>query len=66
MKKLLVLNLMWKRSTEEHTIVNSPHDSEGRAPNLVKRLPPGNDLPENDAPAEHVTFLTVVAAYKQK
>lgn len=46
--------------------MNSPHDSEGRAPNLVKRLPPGNDLPENDTPAEHVTFLTVVAAYKQK
>lgn len=46
--------------------MNSPHDSEGRTPNLVKRLPPGDDLPENDTPAEHVTFLTVVAAYKQK
>lgn len=46
--------------------MNSPHDSEGRTPNLIERLPPGDDLPENDAPAEHVTFLTVVAAYKQK
>lgn len=45
-------------------IVNSPHDSEGRAPNLIKWLPPGNDLPENDTPAEHITFLTVVAAFK--
>lgn len=42
--------------------MHSPHDAEGRPSNLVKGLPACDHLPENDAPAEHITLLTVIAA----
>ena len=44
------------------TVVNCPHDPEGGPPDLIERLPAGDHLPQNDAPAEHVALLTVVTA----
>lgn len=44
------------------TSVDGPHDAEGGAADLVVGLLAGDDLPEDDGPAEHVTLLTVVAA----
>ena len=44
------------------TSVDGPHDTEGRAADLVEGLLACDDLPQDDAPAEHVTLLTVVTA----
>lgn len=44
------------------TSVDGPHDAEGGAADLVVGLLAGDDLPEDDGPAEHVTLLAVVAA----
>lgn len=44
------------------TSVDGPHDAEGGAADLVVGLLAGDDLPEDDGPAEHVALLTVVAA----
>lgn len=42
--------------------MDGPHDAEGGAADLVVGLLAGDDLPEDDGPAEHVTLLAVVAA----
>lgn len=42
--------------------MDSPHDSEGRASQLIKGLVSGDDLPQDDAPAEDVTLLGVGVA----
>lgn len=46
--------------------MDCPHDAEGRAADLVMGLLAGDDLPQDDGPAEHVTFLTVVAACREQ
>lgn len=55
----------WRRplvATGRLTSVDGPHDAEGGAADLVVGLLAGDDLPQDDGPAEHVTLLTVVAA----
>lgn len=42
--------------------MNGPHDAKSRAADLIERFTPCGHLPQNDAPAEHVAFLRVVAA----
>jgi hypothetical protein len=42
--------------------VHGPHDAEGRSSNLVKGLSTSDPFPQDDAPAEHITLLTVVTA----
>jgi len=50
---------LWPRAL---TSVDRPHDAECRAADLVEGLPARDHLPQDDAPAEHVTLLTVVNA----
>ena len=45
------------------TSVHGPHDAEGRSSDLVKGLSTSDPLPQDDAPAEHITLLTVVTAW---
>lgn len=44
------------------TSVHGPHDAESRSADLLEGLPASDDLPQDDAPAENVTLLTVVTA----
>lgn len=53
-------------ATGRLTSVDGPHDAEGRATDLVVGLLAGDDLPQDDGPAEHVTLLTVVAACREQ
>lgn len=54
-----MIGRLWPRAL---TSVDRPHDAKGRATDLVKGLPARDHLPQDDAPAEYVTFLTVVNA----
>lgn len=46
--------------------MDGPHDAEGGAADLIVGLLAGDDLPQDDGPAEHVTLLTVVAACREQ
>lgn len=48
------------------TSVDGPHDAEGGSADLVVGLLAGDDLPQDDGPAEHVTLLAVVAACRKQ
>lgn len=41
--------------------MDGPHYTKGRAANLIEGLLACDDLPQNDAPTEHVALLAVVA-----
>jgi hypothetical protein len=50
-----------KRNVFLQTIMNSPHDSESWATNLIKGFPTCYHFPKDNTPAEDITFFTVIA-----
>lgn len=44
--------------------MHGPHDAECRATDFFEGLPAGDDLPQDDAPAEHVALLAVVTPWR--
>lgn len=46
--------------------MNSPHDSESWAPDLIKGFPACYHFPEDYAPAEDITLFTVIATYEKR
>lgn len=45
---------------ENLTPVYSPHNAESWSTNFIEWFAASENLPENDTPAKHITFLTVV------
>lgn len=43
------------------TVMNSPHDTESWATNLIKGFPTCYHFPKDNTPAEDITFFTVIA-----
>lgn len=56
------LNMASTHTQSVLTIVHSPHNAKSWSSNFIKGLPASDHLPENDPPAEHITFLAVIAA----
>lgn len=52
--------------TRSLTIVHSPHNSKSWSSNFIKGLPAGDDFPQNDTPAKHITLLTIIATCKYR
>lgn len=46
--------------------MHRPHDPERRSSDLIEGFPAGDDFPEDDAPAEDVALLTVIAACEHR
>lgn len=50
-----------KKNVFSQTIMNSPHDTESWATNLIKGFPTCYYFPKDNTPAEDITFFTVIA-----
>lgn len=53
-------------ASDRLTVVHRPHDPESRSSDLVEGFSAGDDFPEDDAPAEDVALLAVIAACERR
>lgn len=60
-------NLIWSQTEQLNgmliTFMHAPHDSKCQF-DIFKRLLTRYNLPQNDAPAEYITFLCVCATFE--